>query len=532
VTKTITPSAESRASAEAERAARPRRGVGRTVAGVVLVVMLLAGLLVRLDHIADPALDYHPARQYHSALIARNYALGNGGTMQQRVAAKARAALIEPPILELATAAVWRVTGSESLWVAGVISSLVWLLGAWFLYALARRLANRLAGLAAAAVFLFVPVGILGSRVFQPDPLLVTAMIGAVLAIVVDDDRPSRRSLVVAGLAAGFAIFTKDVGIFFVLPVFAALAWMRPTSTGPRQGARFLLQRRTWVFALLALVPMLVYTVWGWWITPFLASESGGRILPHLLTTGFFWSGWWGLATLTVPLGVLVVAAAGLFAGWGRGRLVLGMLIAGYVSFGLLFTYHYATHSYYHLPLIFVAALGVGLTFGRLERWWVESDEWSIARVGVATAAVMLTLVGIATSSVPILPAPADPGAVRQVEDGSTAVGRLVHHDTRLIMLAPADTELLRWYGYVAGLEWPSLGQDTYTRLQGQQVGTIRAQLDADSKELGGAHYFVVTDMVEWHNQPALRAYLAAHYPLVASAPIYRIYDLRHPLVR
>ena len=40
----------------------------------------------------------------------------------------------------------------------------------------------------------------------------------------------------------------------------------------------------------------------------------------------------------------------------------------------------------------------------------------------------------------------------------------------------------------------------------------------------------MVTDFVEWPKQAATKAYLDAHYPVVASGPLYRIYDLRHPL--
>jgi hypothetical protein len=509
---------------EAEAGPTPRRPIlSARSAAIIVVLMMAASFWLRLVNITELPFAYLPARQYHSALIARNYQLGAGGahpTEEQRVAALARDPLIEPPLIELATAGIWRITGHEDLWVAATLMAAVNVVGGALLYSLLRRLAGRVAGLAGAAIFLFNAVDIVTSRAFQPDPLMVAAIIGAALACVADDDAQTTTSLVIAGLACGFAVFTKDVAVFYTLPVFVVLAWRRV-------GWRCIRERRNWVFAALALTPTLLYTVFGLWIDPFLGRESGGRILPNLLTTRFFWSGWWSLATIMVPVAVLVVALAGLLLSRGRARAVYATLVAGYVAFGLLFTYHYATHSYYQLPLGYVAAVGVGLVFGVFDEWWRSGQELTLPEVGAMTAAVVLMVAGVVSNPVSPVPARGDSVAAARLVATSRRVGDLVHHDTKVIALAPADGEVLRFYGLLAGTEWPNRGDDKYQRLQGNKVLSVPQQIAELSHLVGGAHYFAITDMGELAHEPDLEAYLRTHYALVGSSPSYQVYDLR-----
>ena len=41
--------------------------------GLVIALTAAAGLAIRLYDLTDPPLDFHPARQFHSAIIARGY---------------------------------------------------------------------------------------------------------------------------------------------------------------------------------------------------------------------------------------------------------------------------------------------------------------------------------------------------------------------------------------------------------------------------------------------------------------------------
>lgn len=51
----------------------------------------------------------------------------------------------------------------------------------------------------------------------------------------------------------------------------------------------------------------------------------------------------------------------------GLPRRVFAGLWGAYLLLGVVFTYHYVTHDYYHLPALIVVALGAGATVGRIE---------------------------------------------------------------------------------------------------------------------------------------------------------------------
>ena len=54
-----------------------------------LAVVFVAAAVVRFDHIGEPPLDFHPTRQYRSALLARRFYLEHNPSVSawQRVLA-------------------------------------------------------------------------------------------------------------------------------------------------------------------------------------------------------------------------------------------------------------------------------------------------------------------------------------------------------------------------------------------------------------------------------------------------------------
>jgi 4-amino-4-deoxy-L-arabinose transferase-like glycosyltransferase len=494
----------------------------RPPAVVVAVLMLLlvgAGLrAVRLD---EPPLDYHSTRQYNSALLARKYeqALGGGGAgVGHAVVSAAAPAEIEPPIMEAITAVGWRLSGSEPLWFPRALSILAWSLGGWLLYLLLERLASRVAGIVGVAVWSLLPFGIAATRTFQPDPLMVAAIVGALLAAVMYDDEPSRRRLVVAGLAGGFAVLVKVPAIFFIAPVFVALAYHRG-------GFRALWSRRTALYVALLIGPALVYHVYGFLIGGFLQGQEGGRLLPHFLVTATFWREWARKVGETVGFVLPITAMAGVLVARGRARRVGVALAGGYVSFGLVFSYHYATHSYYHLPLLLVLSVGVGLLAHAVTAF-VRTRQADLPSVGVAAATATIVLAATPMGAYSMVPA-AIPAAIAHTEVAVPAeIGTLVHHSTELVFLAPSYGDTLKFYGGVAGTYWPGPGDAKLAQLEGTAPKSVPDRL-ADIRRDTGARFFVVTDMGQWQAQPDLRAYLNTHYSLVASNRDYLVYDLR-----
>jgi len=176
-----------------------------------LVLLLGLGLAIRLYDLTDLPLDFHPTRQLLSALKARGmyYQTLTDIPADQRNFAiqqwKIRAA-IEPEIVERMAAFTYQFTG-EQLWVARVYSSLFWVIGAVFLFLLARQLTSADGALVATAFYLFAPYAVSASRSFQPDPLMVMLIIIFWWAVSRwADESTSYKWAILAGLFGGFAI--------------------------------------------------------------------------------------------------------------------------------------------------------------------------------------------------------------------------------------------------------------------------------------------------------------------------------------
>jgi hypothetical protein len=488
---------------------------------VAVLMLLLVGAGLRTVRLDQPGLEQYPTRQYNSALLARKYEQALGGTaggLSHAVVSAAAPAEIEPPIMEAITAVEWRLSGSESLWFPRVLSILAWSLGGWFLYLVLERLASRVAGIVGVAVWSLLPFGIAATRTFQPDPLMVASIVGAVLALVMYDDEPSRRRLVVAGLAGGFAVFVKLPAVFLIAPVFVVLAYRRG-------GFRALWSRRTALYAALFIGPALVYNFYGLLVGGFLQGQEGGRVLPQLLVTATFWREWGRLVGATVGVVLPFVALAGLLVARGRARSVGFALLVGYVSFGLVFAYHYETHSYYHLPLVLVLAVALGLLADAVTSL-VRRRRADLTSIGVAAATATIVLAGTQLGSFSMVPATISAATVHTEVAVPPEIGTLVHHATGLVFLAPSYGDTLKFYGGVAGTWWPTAADVKLAEFEGYAPQSVRAQFD-EIRRNPRTSYFVVTDMRGWQGQPDLRAYLRSHYRLVASRRDYVVYDLR-----
>lgn len=189
-------------------------------------------------------------------------------------------------------------------------------------------------------------------------------------------------------------------------------------------------------------------------------------------------------------------------------------LLVGYVAFGLTFTYHIATHGYYQLPAIPLAALCVG----GLITWSLHAmRQRRLAKLWVSlSVAVVATLLAV---HIP-LQRRAPPGFPRGTPQGSDSpavethllaeIGQRVHHTTRAVILDLGDGLAVQYYGSFSGVGWP-----TATDLLGERLpeGTTVAERLRDTMPLlgGPPRYFVITALSDFRDQPELVGFLNKH---------------------
>ncbi len=510
----------------------------RTAWLTALLLILILGAAIRLFDLTDPPLDFHPTRQILSALKARGmyYETLTDVPAEQKAFAvqqwKIRAA-IEPEILERLTAFTYRFTG-EGIWVARLYSSLFWLIGAVFLFLLARDLTSTDGALAAVAVYLFLPYAVTASRSFQPDPLMVMLIVlfwwavnqwiggrvggGSRYVPQAQRDystsaavpRPQWVYAILAGLFGGLAILVKFVAVFFVLGGGLGALLRRMTL---REALK---QPQVYVMSVLGILPAAAYTIYGVFIAGYLTQQFGGRNIPSLYFSPSYYLGWVGMMNNVTGGFILMLALLGLlFVEKEKLRLFLG-LWAGYALFGIYFNYHISSHDYYSLPLIPVVALSIA-----------PLADWFFAKLSALTrtrtarySAFVILLFGIFSilwniradmKSADYRPQAAMWAEIKDKIGDASVAGLTEDYGTAAA-----------YYGWMTLTPWPTSGDLSY------HGGLRGAQNDFDEQfaKIAGKDYFIVANFADFKKQPLLQARLA-EYPIFAQGDGYVIYDLQ-----
>lgn len=504
-----------------------------------LLLVFAAAIGVRLYHITDPLLEFHVTRQYRSAVIARAlylpYDTSMPGWAREIAVLNGDQGALEPPIVEHLAMYGYRFAGGEHLWIGRLISIVGWLIGGVAIWLTGRRLMSAAGTLAAAIVYLLAPYGVLASRSFQPDALMTGVTAVAILQIVRFGSRGAAPELFAAIIATAVAALIKPMSLFFTIGCFVAAAWPARESEGPSRitaGRARLLAWQGWAFLLLSIAPMAAYYAYGLFVTGEI-SETGGRFLPQLLGTRFFWSGWWTIAQHVADAWVWVLAVMGtLMARPGLPRRLFAGLWGAYLLLGVAFTYHFATHDYYHLPALIILALGTGAGVTRIEEAVRRTSHQRIVAAGAALLMLLTAAVWLQRSAKTI-------GTVDRSSDLATyqRIGNLVRHSQHTIMLAYDYGMPIRYHGHVTGPTWPSADD-----LSAAQLGA-GAGAAADSAWSSGVpsaeqrynefygprapEYFLITDFESFRKQPDLKRFLDATFERLTENDGYIIYDLR-----
>jgi hypothetical protein len=485
-----------------------------------LVILLVAALGVRMIDIADPPLDFHPTRQYRGALIARSiyYQLSpveDAAEQAQALAGRDSVAALEPPIVESIVALSYLAMGAEQLWVAGLISSLFWLAGAYFVYLLIQRMSSSASALIAMAFFLFLPFAVAASRSFQPDPLMVALIAAATYAGYRWAEEGSWKWTAWTGIAAGMAVLVKAVALYFLGGLLIALVLSRMTFRTA------LKDKQVWAMAAISTILPALYYV------PNISSGGGYienwilRLLPQAFEPGFYirWPVFLGdlFGLMTVLLGLV-----GLVLAQGKLRAILLGLWVSYALYGITLPHQTLTHNYYHLPLVLILALSIVPVIDAILSELVKRDRfWRFGFVGLMLAAIAFNAWISRSNFV---------GVNNEAEISYwTEVGAALPTDGRSIGLVQHYGHLLNYYGRRDIALWPVTGEIQLAALRGNNMDDFEpAFLDRTA----GMRYFVVTSFNQLTKQPVLQEYLNTNYAVYADQPGYRIYDLETSLAQ
>lgn len=483
----------------------------------------------------DPAewpFPFHPTVQYESALAARAVWL----TLDPSQRTPERADwfadgpfhhVVSPPLLPGLVAGVYLAAGDEVPWASKVFAGLFWVGAGWLvMLAVNRQTGSRWAGVVALGWFALCPYGLMVSRSFQTESVLACGYAAAVWLL----SRPGRslawRETLLSGLVCGLLAAAKP-GV--VLPPLA-LGFAAVVLTVPGRPGRKLLHLA--LFTVLLALPSVVYV-------KLVLSGRGGELQPGLLLEWWFYS---GVATRTrvavglIPLAIGLVGVG--LAAWHRVLLPAG-LTAGHLGTCAVFTYHCATHDYYHVPLLVPVAVGLGWAAWAVEQRVGPAVVGRPRRLLVVALAAVAVAAYLRLSRSPVVGpwryAPAVRAAVAGVEAEQAGRAGLYREAAAATGPGAKVVAVTEEYGYpleyhtgLRPLAWPrAVDLPAMTR-----AGMLPAPFAAADYLAGlaarGYTFAVVTDFAELDRQPDLRAALAAGR-VVLDRPGLLVVDLRPP---
>lgn len=513
------------------------RPASRTWALTILLIFLfLAGFGLRMVDLTDPPLDFHPARQMRAAIIARGmYAqdqascpailswlnadqwegvdstVKDPSRRQTAVDMWHSMAIYEPQIFERLVASTYCLLGVEVLWVSRLYSALFWVLGGLPLFWLARRATSWQGGVLALAFYLFLPFGVIASRSFQPDPLMVSLTLWSAYSAYRWSESKSWSWVAWTGIFSGLAVLIKAPAAFQVglMLLFTVLS-----TWNVNQAVR---QPQVWVVALLSItIPAIFYLVLKEGGTSGYLEFWSASFSKMIFEPGFYVRWLVFLKQNVVELSLFFAGLVGAVLLHSRARAIAFGLWLGYAIYGLVLPYLISTHDYYSLPLIPAIALSLA-PFASLVLKAVSRQPKAWQGFFYLLLVLMIAFPAWISRSALL------GSDYRQEILGWQVMGRELPEDRPIIAIIHDYGHRLRYYGWVSVDLWPTTADQQLATLRDGNQTDIQAMFTELTEGYG---YFLVTIPKELTSQSVLSNILYQDYRLLKKGDGYLLFEL------
>ncbi|MDO9122629.1 MAG: glycosyltransferase family 39 protein [Anaerolineaceae bacterium] len=492
---------------------------------ILVVLFLLGGIGIRLIDFTDLPLDFASTRQFHSLLLARSYyyqmdtpdTLSMPQELRTFAINKAKAEpIVEPPILEHLVALTYRVIGHEYILVGRIYSIFFWVLGGIPIFLLSRRLLSTNGAFAVLAYYLFEHFGVLASRSFQPDSMMIMFLLWALYFQVRWSQADTLKNAILAGVFTGLAVLVKAPMVFFAGLPFAFVILQKGSKYWIRNG-------RVYLMAVLAIAPGLLYNLLSATVGGNAGAILGGRFYPQLYVQLSWYLQW--MITIKAVAGQ-VPLVIGLLAFFlikdVKTRTLYAGLWLGYLLYGFTFAYHIYSHNYYQMPLLVILALGFGIGLSYVFKILEEHNPQWIARAAVML--IFIFSIGMIAQRVYSYLNQSD---FRDKAAYFTELGNIVGQNVSVVALTEDYGYPLSYWSYIGPSLWPRTADRDLKNI----VGASDPGFQQLFKELTvGKDVFLVTMPDEFDKQTDLKEHLLSTYP-VQQGDGYYIFNLALPLV-
>ena len=446
-----------------------------------LILMFFLAALIRLDEIKAPGhlLD----REYTSAIFARAFYFMNNDQVEDwrrdiAVTTMNQQPVLEPPLVEYLVSFIYRVIGREEIYYARYLTGAFWLVGGIFMYLITKKLLSTEAALFATLYYLFVPMGVIISRSFQPDSLMMMLFLASLYLLVNYFENGAKNYLLQASVVTAITLLLRPLVLFGIFFAFLALSLQKKGSW------RKIIDPSLIIFSGVSLLPAAVYYGYGIVFSGFMRWKVSTSFMPHLLTKRDFWLRWFELGAHAAGIAFLIAAIIGFFLLRNQiaRSLIIGLAIS-YFIFGLAFTYHIHTHPYYHIQLFPIVGICAGACLRSISHTLRNPSGklWLVPVILSLSIALYFSYRTVRNSLYQ-----------GRMEDPKLAwqIGESIAHSPNTVFVSRYYGLPLEYYGEFGGAPWPVRIEDPFYRQPGAHELSVQERID----ELGfKPDYFVIT---------------------------------------
>ncbi|OGD87150.1 hypothetical protein A2164_04290 [Candidatus Curtissbacteria bacterium RBG_13_35_7] len=332
-----------------------------------LFLIILIGLILRLQNINRPIADWHSWRQADTAAVARNFIkegynpfipkYDDMSSQSNGIDNPNRYRFVEFPIYNSLIAVVWSFTSYYNIAAARLVTVFISLGSVALLYFIVRFYSSWQTAALSSFFFTFIPYNIFYSTVILPAPLMVFFILAAYLTFIKWLEKENSWGyLLLSSIFTSCAILTWPIALFFTLPLVYLVF--------NKFGLASLKQFKLWIFLALALLPFIA---WRIWITNFPEGIPNWRFLLNENNIRF--KGAFFRWLIVERLGRLILSVSGFTL------LVIGIIkkpnvkekyfYYSWLLGGLLYVSVFASgnirHDYYQIPLIPILSIYLAL---------------------------------------------------------------------------------------------------------------------------------------------------------------------------
>jgi hypothetical protein len=237
--------------------------------------------------------------------------------------------------------------------------------------------------------------------------------------------------------------------------------------------------------------------------------------LINLITSPHFYADWLGFAGRLVGLTILFLSLAGTCLALPRARWLLIGLWAGYLVYGLVLPFQMPTHSYYHLQLVPIVALGLlPIIDAAAAKAAALPRTWRTALVSVVV--VFISYQAWAARSVLV------EEDFTQAPAHWESIGQAIPQNAKVIALTQDYGFDLMYWGWHKVDLWPLNTDLSAFRNSERDLAARFSEITV------GDGYFLVTAFGQLEGQPELKKILDG-YTVAAQGEGYILYDLGQP---